>query len=464
MSFLKKYILPVLVLGLLCGCQKEKQDASKESGAAQEAPVANEVAVTEDVASPQKHQEEKCVRPPLKVIRAGDAVWTAENMPPVGNKELNLKFALCNRGDALCERDSSFIVGENVGGRTVFTWNEAINVCPQNFRLPTKEEFKKRKASDLGEGSWWTLNIVNMMTNDDKRSDGSSSWGTVVSAVASVNVNSDSVEFIYDKSGSRHSVLCVVDSNEYYRFVDDIPARHTVIEGTVTKADYDVHVSSDYHCAECCCGEGSGGIQKVVIVDENQQSFTEKIRELYVGRFCPPPREAGDESFEDVAEVPDSNCIEPSLEIFDFLQFFRSGATVKVDHCRKKSLEIVEIDETGIFERNCGDSILVSVMGTVEEVEEFTQENNLFDEDTLHLCSYKIKLLSDDSFITTTHSCANVTIGIPYKVKATLTKKSDELGAVVQVMYPCCMGEENGHSFAKLEFEPIAQESSIATE
>ena len=209
-------------------------------------------------------------------------------------------------------------------------------------------------------------------------------------------------------------------------------------------------------CADCCCGEGDGGMLKINL-DTDRDSLDKIIIYNYnSGFYCSlqPPEES--EESEEGSPAPSNEqaddealeCIkDPKITDVNFFALFQKGAKVKSKHCEQAYFVISDLGGPYISTFSCGDTITVSFTGTIKDVQRQESEEGAS-------CTYKIFNPATNYTATTTYGCKNVQVGSTYKVKVTVTYKENKSG-VYYTMYPCCTGREDfGDDEFSLDFEP----------
>lgn len=431
--------------------KKDEQSVSpKETEVVSEAPKAPEVAeapapkVLADSADRQQAPAQDTVyTPAISYKKVGKRIWTASDL-----------------GILIIKRYEDYwdTLGVRSGDKVLYSWLDALKACPSGFRLPRKEELSSRDAKDLGVGSWWTSNIVNMYTTQKRSKDSEYPETTdhILVAIADVDENSGMLSISETKYQEKHSVLCISDmSEDFEQAINDMPPKITHKSGTITSVNFTSHSSSDNYCSDCCCGEGDGGELKINL-DTDRDSL-DKIIILDYGYGFGDPNELV-ESKETEEETPspseeqtgdEAPEQEKEFKITDlnFFPLFQRGAKVKSKHCNQKYFVVSQVDGNYISKFSCGDTITVSFTGTIKDVQRQESEDGAS-------CTYKIFNPATNFTATTTYECKNVQVGSTYKIKVTVTYK-EEKPAIYSTMYPCCIGREDfGGDQYSLDFEP----------
>ncbi len=432
--------------------KKDEQSVSpKETEVVTEAPKAPEVAeapapkVLADSADRQQAPAQDTVyTPAISYKKVGKRIWTASDLGVLIRRDYG---------------DQWDTLGTRSGDKVLYSWLDAIKACPSGFRLPRKEEFSSRDADDLGVGTWWTSNIVNMYTTQKRSKDSEYPETTdhILVAIADVDENSGMLSISETNYQEKHSVLCISDmSDNFEQAINDMSPKISHKSGTITSVNFTPHYNSEYYgCADCCCGEGDGGELKINL-DTDRDSLDKIIIYDFSYSFCAPYEPEESEEAEDGTPSPseeqDGNeapkCEkEPKITDINFFPLFQRGAKVKSKHCEQSYYEICELGGPYISTFSCGDTITVSFTGTIKDVQRQESEEGAS-------CTYKIFNPATNYTATTTYGCKNVQVGSTYKVKVTVTYKEKKSG-VSYTMYPCCTGRVDfGHDQFSLDFEP----------
>ena len=431
--------------------KKDEQSVSpKETEVVTEAPKAPEAAeppapkVLADSADRQQAPAQDTVyTPAISYKKVGKRIWTASDL-----------------GILIIKKSEDYwdTLGVRSGDKVLYSWLDALDACPSGFRLPRKEEFSSRDAKDLGVGTWWTSNIVNMYTTQKRSKDSEYPEIThhVLVAIAGVDEEDGIISISESNYEDKHSVLCISDiSEDFEQAINDMPPKISHKSGTITSVNFTPHYSSDFHCGDCCCGEGSGGDLKINL-DTDRDSLDKIIILDYRYGFCDPTEMEESEESEEGVPFPsdeqssdeDTKCEkEPKITDLNFFPLFQRGAKVKSKHCKQKFFVDSQVDGNYISEFSCGDTITVSFTGTIKDVQREDTEDG-------SSCTYKIFNPATNFTATTTYGCKNVQVGSTYKIKVTVTYK-EEKPAIYSTMYPCCIGREDfGDDQYSLDFEP----------
>jgi len=378
--------------------------------------------------------------------------------PAISFKKVNNRIWTASDLGVLIRRDYGDhwdTLGVRSGDKVLYSWLDAIKACPSGFRLPRKEEFSSRDADDLGVGTWWTSNIVNMYTTKKRSKDSEYPETTdhILVAIADVDENSGMLSISETNYQEKHSVLCISDmSDNFEQAINDMPPKITHKSGTITSVKFTPHYGSEDNCEDCCCGEGDGGELKINL-DTDRDSLDKLTIYDYRYRFC--PRHEPEESEEDTPslseeqagnEAPECEKV-PKITDINFFPLFQRGAKVKSTHCEQIYYIISETDPSIIADFSCGDSLTASFTGTIKDVQRQESEEGTS-------CTYKIFNPATNYTATTTYGCKNVQVGSTYKVKVTVTYK-DNKPAIYHTMNPCCEHRsEFGIDEFSLDFEP----------
>lgn len=433
--------------------KKDEQSVSpKETEVVTEAAKAPEVAeppapkVLADSADRQQAPAQDTVyTPAISYKKVGKRIWTASDLGVLIRRDYG---------------DHWDTLGVRSGDKVLYSWLDAIKACPRGFRLPRKEEFSSRDADDLGVGTWWTSNIVNMYTTQKRSKDSEYPETTdhILVAIADVDENSGMLSISETNYQEKHSVLCISDmSDNFEQAIYDKPPKISHKSGTITSVNFTPHYDSESSgCADCCCGEGDGGMLKINL-DTDRDSLDKIIIYNYnSGFYCSlqPPEES--EESEEGSPAPSNEqaddealeCIkDPKITDVNFFALFQKGAKVKSKHCEQAYFVISDLGGPYISTFPCGDTITVSFTGTIKDVQRQESEEGAS-------CTYKIFNPATNYTATTTYGCKNVQVGSTYKVKVTVTYKENKSG-VYYTMYPCCTGREDfGDDEFSLDFEP----------
>jgi uncharacterized protein (TIGR02145 family) len=374
----------------------------------------------------------------------GNRTWTAANLGIFIAKNLD------------GYRDT---LGVMTRGGALFTLNEALVACPSGFRVPRKEEFQSRDVEELGVGTWWTSNVVDMYTTE-RQVEGSGypeRTNHVFAAIAQVSESSRKVSISETNIRERHSVLCISDKSEpIVTVVSDMPDKITTKSGTIAGVQFEPHYNRDGlgDCCDCCCHEGSGGVLQIQLRGDDGSIETDTVYEFGEYPLCILP---GYEAFATTGAPDSATCINPEMGNLNMLSLFQKGAYVKSERCRYNVYETGWDDVEYISGYSCGDTLTVSFTGVLRDIQPVSDEY-------ITLCTYKILNPETEDVITTTHECKGVMIGSTYRVKATVTYTDDSFGiripAVRDVSYfLCCNGrsESRGDEYSRLDFELVEE-------
>ena len=337
----------------------------------------------------------------------------------------------------------------------LFSLNEALEACPSGFRIPRKEEFQSRNVEELGVGTWWTSNIVNMYTTERPVEGFEYPERThhVFAAVAQVSEHSQKVVFLETNIQEKHSLLCISDTPENIEeIVNDMPDKITRKSGTITSIKFEPHYRSDYSCADCCCGEGDGGFIQIQFKGDDGSAETETVYEFGEYALCVPP----DFEINEGMSTPDeATCTKPEIQNLNMLPLFQQGARLESKRCEYKVYLVGGVDMDHISDYSCGDTLTVSFTGVLRDIQPESDENST-------LCTYKILNSETDNIVTTTHECKSVMIGSTYRVKGTVTYTDAGLGRkspILPMGIPCCegRGESRGDEYSRLDFELVEE-------
>ncbi len=391
----------------------------------------------------QEIDQDTFYRPSPSYINVGNRTWTAGN--------LGIRIAKRYEGgwDTL---------GVMTSKGAVFSMIEALDACPSGFRIPRREEFQNRDVEELGVGTWWTSNAVNMYTTE-RPVEGSGypeRTNHVFAAVAQVFERSQQVVFSESNIQEKHSVLCISDASEpIVTMVSDMPDMITVKSGTITSVKFEPHYNGDRlgDCADCCCHEGDGGVLQIQLEGNDGSVETDTVYEFGEYPLCILP---GYESFGEMGAPDPATCINPEMGNLNLLALFQKGAYVESKRCRYKIYERGWESEY-ISDYSCGDTLTVSFTGVLRDIQPVSDEY-------VTMCTYKILNPETGDIITTTHECKSVMIASTYRVKATVTYTDDSFGiripAVHDVSYFLCCngrGDSRGDEYSRIDFELVEE-------
>ena len=382
--------------------------------------------------------------PAISYKKVGNRIWTTSDLGIFMRRVYN---------------DSWDTLGVRNGDKVLYSWLDALKACPSGFRLPRKEEFSNRDAEDLGIGTWWTSNIVNMYTTEERSKDFEFPVKTnqVLVAIADVDENSGMLSIFETNYQEKHSVLCISEMSEYHEeTINEMPQKITHRSGTITSVNFYPHYSSKYHCGDCCCDEGDGGALKINL-DTDKDSLDKIIIYDFNYDFCAPHESEKSEertpsSSEELAGNNLPECVkEPKITDINFFPLFQMGAKVKSRLCEQTYLVVSEIGaDPYVSTFRCGDTITVSFIGIIKDVHREETENGTS-------CTYKIFNPATSITATTTSKCKRVLVDSAYKIKVTVTSYEEEMPSdIYYTEYPCCIGRKDvGNDEYNLDFEPI---------
>lgn len=389
---------------------------------------------------------------------------------PGGKEYSSLKFKHIATLDSL----RGFDIGNGNSGtiyfdRKKFTWLDAINVCPNGYRIPRKEEIQKYHIHNLGNGIWWTSNATKMYNTEQhfEDLDYTEIKGRVFAATININKNNQDIETSEANFNEEHSVLCIEDSSENYtKTVSDIPDKTTFKTGTITRVSFWPHYQGP-EGSDCYCGEGNGGILDIHLDSEKDSNDIVEVYDYGGYDICIPSESEDSESEESVLTEPNEQktCQAPEVNIFNMLPLFQKGAKVKSKQCKFDVFVDSQIGLQYVRPYSCGDTITVSFTGVIKDLSPVFRHDYLFmfpiDLQDNILCSYKIFNPENGNTITTIHKCKDVLIGSTYKITGTITYIDDPTHekriAVMHTFYPCCHGRGDalGDTYTSLDFEQI---------
>ena len=383
--------------------------------------------------------------PSYKII--GNRTWTANNLGILIVKKYN-------------EWDTLGVMGPTGG---MFSWMEALEACPSGFRIPRKEEFQGRNVDDLGVGVWWTSNIANMYTTERpvKDSEYPEREYHVLAKVAQVSGDGRPVKITETNIQEKHSVLCISDTSESIeKTLSDMPDKITTTSGAIMSVKFEPHYSSEYGCADCCCGEGNGGVIEIQFKKNDGTVGTETVYEIGEYNLCVPPEFLTNDQMEEsenggMEPLDTTACTKPEKDNLNLLSLFRKGAYIESKRCEYSVYVKAEVDGAYISGRSCGDTLKVSFTGVLKDIQPVSGEKST-------LCTYKILYPETDEIITTTHECKGVMIGSTYRIKGTVTYTDNAFERVPPVLYmtyPCCegRGDSRGDEYSRLDFELVEE-------
>ena len=341
----------------------------------------------------------------------------------------------------------------------VFSMIEALDACPSGFRIPRREEFQSWDVEELGVGTWWTSNVVDMYMTE-RQVEGSGypeRTNHVFAAIAQVSESSRKVSISEANIRERHSVLCISDTSEpMVTVVSDMPDKITTKSGTIAGVQFEPHYNRDGlgDCGDCCCHEGSGGVLQIQLSGGDGPVETDTVYEFGEYSLCILP---GYETFATTGFPDSATCIKPEMGNLNMLSLFQKGAYVESKRCRYNVYESGWDGDERISGYSCGDTLTVSFTGVLRDIQPVSNEY-------ITLCTYKILNPETGDIVTTTHECKSVMIASTYRVKATVTYTDDSFGiripAVRDVSYfLCCNGrsESRGDEYSRLDFELVEE-------
>lgn len=331
-----------------------------------------------------------------------------------------------------------------------YSWMGAMSVCPNGYRLPTVEEFKKLTSriaefSKDNESGWWTAHVVDSPDN-------SSNYAGAIIAKLSGNAT----EFTFTRVSAMESakVKCVQDTTDNKIVVNETTQKVSETEGAITEAiltPYYEPSLNNMGCSDCCCEEGNGGVLDVTLKAEGKPEEKFQIKELS-DVFCGALAFNENNTPKDVQKASDG-CIPEKLENFNILQLFQPGVKVKRTSCQSYTYLFTPAQQTR-EEATCGETILLNFAGKVQDIS--LAQNS--DPEAEKECNYTILMNGSEKAVTTKGTCSNAEPGKDYNIQVTVSldaQVSKDANPVVSQEYPCCYGEIQSHQITDISFTPV---------
>ncbi len=364
-----------------------------------------------------------------------------------------------------------------------FTWSQAnFSACPDNYRLPTAEEFKQLSAilpelSQKLSGLSQTLTLEDMSTRDTVINQGEEGywWTTNISPMGSDSArpqvvaakltrNSQAIQFVDMPFDISMKVRCIQDSSNTPVFVNPTPVTTDGVKGYISEVSLEPYYENSFEnmgCADCCCEEGNGGRLTVSVNTENGERKDFEVMELS-GEFCGTVAKEVKGVATPIVDRK-NNCKLAKMENFSFLQLFQPGVKVKQTTCQSRIFIKSEVGD-GYETASCGDSIALSFAATVKEIALIQSENP----DDEKVCSYTLKMLDSGKDVHTIAPCSNANANTDYNVEATIILEpiaGNNINPILESPYPCCYGEVRSFQLINIsftEYEGKTEKKAIA--
>lgn len=329
-----------------------------------------------------------------------------------------------------------------------YTWTDAISACPNGYRLPTVDEFKKL-SSRIGEFAkgdvWWTANVTENISTDTANA------GAVM---AYRHDNALAFKFKSTSVIDIAKVKCIQDTSGNKVVINDNTQNISEISGSISEVKFTPYYETSLNnmgCSDCCCEEGNGGVLDVTVQTDSSHTATFQIKELSES-FCGALTFKDNNTPKDIQKASDG-CTPAVIENFKILQLFQPNVMVKRTSCTSP-IYLMTNQGNSRKEVSCGETITLEFAGKLQDIA--LAQND--DPEAEKECNYTFLINDIAKPVVTRGTCSNAEPGNDYNASITISLDavtSRDASPILQQEFPCCYGEIQSHQITNISLTSV---------